>query len=70
MGAIRDLVVRQLPEALSHRLAEEMDQMTRHLGGEPIRGSVLPERHSGGHEEGRREGNGKGVQEGVGRSAH
>jgi ElaB/YqjD/DUF883 family membrane-anchored ribosome-binding protein len=70
MGAIRDLVVRQLPETLSHRVAEEVDRMTRSMGGEPIHGSVLPEQPSGGHEEGRREGNGKGGQEGTGRSAH
>jgi hypothetical protein len=67
MGAVRDLAVRNLPESLSQRVAEEVDQFTRRMGGEPIRGSVLPEPQSG--QEEHREGNGKGGQEGL-RSAH
>jgi hypothetical protein len=67
MGVIRDLATRQLPEALSHRLAEELDQMTRRMGGEPIQGSVLPEQKSGSQET-RREGDGRG-QEGTGAPA-
>jgi ElaB/YqjD/DUF883 family membrane-anchored ribosome-binding protein len=69
MAAVRDLVSRNLPESISQRVTEEIDQMTRRMGGEPIRGSVLPEQHSGGHDEGRREGNGKGAHEGASRSA-
>jgi hypothetical protein len=62
MGVVRDLVSRQLPEALSQRFAQEIDQMTRRMGGEPIHGSLLPERTSGGSEEHRREGDGSSGQ--------
>jgi ElaB/YqjD/DUF883 family membrane-anchored ribosome-binding protein len=70
LGAVRDLAVRNLPQSLSHRVSEEVDQLTRRLGGEPLQGSVLPETQHAGHEEERREGNGKGGQEEMGRSAH
>jgi len=59
MGVVRDLAVRSLPENLKGRVAEEVDRLTRGLGGEPIQGSILPEPKSdeagqahdeGGHE--------------------
>jgi ElaB/YqjD/DUF883 family membrane-anchored ribosome-binding protein len=43
MGLVRDLAVRSLPENLKGRVAEEVDRLTRGLGGEPIQGSILPE---------------------------
>jgi len=43
MGVLRDMAARSLPESVSGRLAEEIDNLTRHLGAEPIRGPVLPE---------------------------
>jgi ElaB/YqjD/DUF883 family membrane-anchored ribosome-binding protein len=58
MGAVRDLAVRNLPESLTDRVSQELDQLTRRMGGEPIQGHVLPE--ESGHDEGRREGNGLG----------
>jgi len=46
MGSIRDLAARAVPESMSGRLAEELDNLTRTLGGEPISGPVLPESKS------------------------
>jgi hypothetical protein len=42
MGVVRDMTKRALPEPIGDRLAEEVDQITTNLGGEPIRGEVLP----------------------------
>jgi len=47
MGAVRDLSVRSLPEAIGHKLAEEVDHMTTTMGAEPIRGTVLGDQASG-----------------------
>jgi len=46
MGGIRDLAARAVPDSMSGRLAEELDNLTRNLGGEPISGPVLPEQKS------------------------
>jgi len=43
MGVLRDMAAKALPESVSARMAEEIDNLTRHLGAEPIRGPVLPE---------------------------
>jgi hypothetical protein len=43
MGALRDLATRAVPESLRDRLAQQLDSFTTHLGGEPVRGHVLPE---------------------------
>jgi ElaB/YqjD/DUF883 family membrane-anchored ribosome-binding protein len=59
MGVLRDLAVHQLPEAVAPRVSEEIDAMTRKMGGEPIHGSLLPERESGGREEPHQGGDGK-----------
>jgi ElaB/YqjD/DUF883 family membrane-anchored ribosome-binding protein len=59
MGTIRDLVARQLPEGVAPRFTEEIDNMTRRMGGEPIHGSLLPEgESSGGSEHQQKGGNG------------
>jgi ElaB/YqjD/DUF883 family membrane-anchored ribosome-binding protein len=44
MGTIRDMASQALPDALGHRVAEEVDRFTTHMGAEPIHGSVLPEK--------------------------
>lgn len=44
MGTIRDMASQALPDALGHRVAEEVDRFTTNMGAEPIRGSVLPEK--------------------------
>jgi len=46
MGVVRDLVSQALPETLKERVSEEVDKLTKSLGGEPIQGSVLPETQS------------------------
>jgi hypothetical protein len=43
LGAVRDLVSRAVPESIRDRLAEQVDSITSHLGGEPVTGRVLPE---------------------------
>jgi ElaB/YqjD/DUF883 family membrane-anchored ribosome-binding protein len=43
MGVVRDLAQRNLPETVGKRVSEEVDRLTRNLGGEPLSGSVLPE---------------------------
>jgi ElaB/YqjD/DUF883 family membrane-anchored ribosome-binding protein len=43
MGSIRDLAVQSLPDAISTRVAEEVDNLTPHLGGEVIHGPILPD---------------------------
>jgi len=42
MGVVRDLAARGLPGALGQRVAEEVDHLGSSLGGETIRGPVLP----------------------------
>lgn len=43
MGVVRDLVARAVPENLKERVSEEMDKLTKSVGGEPIQGALLPE---------------------------
>jgi len=43
MGVVRDLAARSLPDNIKGRVTEEVDKITRSLGGEPIQGSILPE---------------------------
>jgi ElaB/YqjD/DUF883 family membrane-anchored ribosome-binding protein len=43
MGVVRDIAARSLPENLKGRVSEEVDRITRSLGGEPIQGPILPE---------------------------
>jgi ElaB/YqjD/DUF883 family membrane-anchored ribosome-binding protein len=43
MGVVREMTSRALPEALGKKVSEEVDHLTEKLGGEPIRGSLLPE---------------------------
>jgi hypothetical protein len=44
LGAVRDMVRKTVPGEVGTRLAAEVDSVTTHLGGEPIRGSVLGEK--------------------------
>jgi len=46
MGVVRDVVSQALPENLKERVSEEVDKLTKSLGGEPIQGSLLPEQQS------------------------
>jgi ElaB/YqjD/DUF883 family membrane-anchored ribosome-binding protein len=41
MGVVRDLTERALPESLRDRVTKEIDNLTTHLGGEPIHGHLL-----------------------------
>ena len=41
MGVVRDMAARGLPGTLGHRIAEEVDHLNSHLGGETIRGSLF-----------------------------
>jgi len=50
MGVVRDLAKRVLPDALSQKVAEEVDGLTSRLGAEPLRGSVLGEERQRGQE--------------------
>jgi uncharacterized protein YoxC len=43
MGVVRDVVSKALPENLKDRVSEEVDKITKSLGGEPIKGSLLPQ---------------------------
>jgi len=43
MGVVRDLVARAVPENLKERVSEEMDKLTKSVGGEPIQGALLSE---------------------------
>jgi ElaB/YqjD/DUF883 family membrane-anchored ribosome-binding protein len=52
MGAVRDLATRAVPESIRQRVAEEVDHMTTHLGGEPLKGHVLPEQQEAGDGQG------------------
>jgi len=44
MGVVRDMAARGLQGELGKRVAEEVDSLTTHLGGQPFHGSVLPEK--------------------------
>ena len=41
LGMFRDLVVRELPEAVGERLKEEMNSITTKMGGEPMQETLL-----------------------------
>jgi len=41
MGVVRDLAARNLPGELGQRVAQEVDSLTTHIGGEPIHGSLF-----------------------------
>jgi len=43
MGTVRDLARESLPEVISTRVADEVDNLTPHLGGEVIHGQILPD---------------------------
>lgn len=43
MGTVRDLAARSVPDSIRNKVTEEVDHLTTNLGGEPIRGPVLPE---------------------------
>jgi hypothetical protein len=43
MSLVRDLVGQALPESLKERVTDEVDKLTKSLGGEPIKGSILPQ---------------------------
>jgi hypothetical protein len=47
LGAVRDLVDQSAPQHMRAQLHTMMDNMTTKLGGEPIPGPVLEERHVG-----------------------
>jgi len=47
MGVVRDLTKRALPGPIGDRVAEEVDHVTSHLGGERIQGQVLPSNPTG-----------------------
>jgi ElaB/YqjD/DUF883 family membrane-anchored ribosome-binding protein len=55
MSLVRDLVSQALPENLKEKVTEEVDKLTRSLGGEPVQGSLLPqnqeESQDNGHEQ-------------------
>lgn len=42
MGVVRDLTKQVVPAAISDRVVEEVNNLTTHLGGEPVKGEVLP----------------------------
>jgi len=42
MGVVREVVSKALPENLKDRVSEEVDKITKSLGGEPLKGSLLP----------------------------
>jgi len=45
MGVVRDLAAKAVPENLKERVNDEVNKLTKGLGGEPFKGSVLPENH-------------------------
>jgi len=47
MGMLRDVLKQSLPPALAANVEEIMNSATRKAGGEPVRGSVLPESEQG-----------------------
>lgn len=50
MAVVRDMAKRVLPDALSTKVAEEVDSLTSRLGAEPIRGSMLGDERPGARE--------------------
>jgi hypothetical protein len=67
LGVVRDVLRKQLPPALGKGIGEQIDSMTRKLGGEPIRDDLTqsqpaadkprpagPTAHNGGHKKGPR----------------
>jgi len=46
-GIARDAIKEALPPSLASNVTEIMDNVTRHAGGEPIRGPVLEPEHAG-----------------------
>jgi hypothetical protein len=44
LGVFRDLLVRELPEALGRRLEEEMNTITTKLGGEPVKDKLIEDK--------------------------
>jgi len=47
MSVARDLIAQALPDNLKERVASEVDNLTKSLGGEPVKGSLLPEPSAG-----------------------
>jgi ElaB/YqjD/DUF883 family membrane-anchored ribosome-binding protein len=47
VGMARDAIKGALPPSLSDSVSEIMDNVTRHAGGEPVRGPVLEPEHAG-----------------------
>jgi len=43
MSVVRDLAVKALPETVKDKVSEEVDRITKGIGGEPLKGSLLPE---------------------------
>jgi len=43
MGVARDMVAKAVPETLKEKVTEEVDKLTKSLGGSPLQGSLLPE---------------------------
>jgi len=41
MGVVKDLVTQAVPATVKERVTEEVDKLTKHLGGEPLKGSLL-----------------------------
>jgi len=41
MGTARDLVIQALPESVKEKVVEEVDNLTKSFGGEPIKGKIL-----------------------------
>jgi len=41
MGVVRDFVSQALPEELKERVSEEVDKLTKNLGGSPLKGSLF-----------------------------
>jgi hypothetical protein len=44
LGIFRDLLVRELPEALGARLKEEMNSITTKMGGEPVQETLVADK--------------------------
>src|SRR5262249_37924871 len=47
LGALRDTVARAVPDQLSSQVTEVIDNVTRKLGGQPIRGPLYEEESAG-----------------------
>jgi len=44
LSALRDIAKQAVPGPIGERIAEEVENFTTHLGAEPVKGAVLPER--------------------------